>query len=58
MHRFLLIPSISDADALNCIALNKNWLDLLVPKTIITRYWSMGNDVEIRKTIAFQNNII
>lgn len=68
LYQFLIfntIPLVVDADALNCIALNKNWLDLLVPKTILTPHpkelerligpWE--NDVEkFEKTIAFSKH--
>ena len=72
LHRFLIsntTPLVLDADALNCVALNKNWLDLLVLKTILTPHpkelerligpWE--NDIEkFEKTIAFskQYNLI
>jgi ADP-dependent NAD(P)H-hydrate dehydratase len=39
LHDFLKIntaPLVMDADALNILSLNKSWLSLLVPKTIIT----------------------
>ncbi|WP_413998758.1 NAD(P)H-hydrate dehydratase [Flavobacterium sp. W1B] len=38
-HEFLKtnrIPLVTDADALNILSLNKSWLSLLAPKTIIT----------------------
>lgn len=39
LHEFLkthTIPLVIDADALNILSLNKSWLSLLAPKTIIT----------------------
>lgn len=39
LHQFLKsnkVPLILDADALNILSINKNWLSLLQPKTILT----------------------
>jgi ADP-dependent NAD(P)H-hydrate dehydratase len=39
LHYFLIsnrVPLILDADALNILSINKNWLSLLQPKTILT----------------------
>ena len=39
LHQFLksnTVPLILDADALNILSINKNWLSLLQPKTILT----------------------
>ena len=72
LHDFLAsnsIPLVVDADALNCLALNKEWLHLLPSKTIVTPHpkelerligaWS--SEVEqFEKTIAFskQYNLV
>jgi hydroxyethylthiazole kinase-like uncharacterized protein yjeF len=72
IHRFLItntIPLVIDADGLNSIALNKEWLTFLPNKTIFTPHpkelerligkWSSVAD-KFEKTIAFskQNNLI
>lgn len=65
LHDFLLsnmLPLVVDADALNCIALNKEWLGLLPAKTICTPHpkelerlvgpWNTEIE-KFEKTIAF-----
>lgn len=72
LHDFLVsnnIPLVVDADALNCLALNKEWLDLLPAKTIVTPHpkelelliGSWSSEVELfEKTTAFskQYNVV
>lgn len=62
-------PLVIDADALNILSVNKNWLALLKPKTILTPHpkelerligkWS-GEEEKMDKTIAFskQYNVV
>jgi ADP-dependent NAD(P)H-hydrate dehydratase len=72
IHEFLLtneIPLILDADVLNILSNNKEWLSLLTPKTILTPHpkelerligkWSSEED-KFQKTMAFskQHNLI
>lgn len=65
MYEFLKdnkIPLIVDADALNILSLNKSWLSLLVPKTILTPHpkelerligkWNSDQE-KFEKTITF-----
>lgn len=65
VHDFLKtnsVPLILDADALNILAVNKEWLPLLQPKTILTPHpkelerligkWSTEED-KFNKTMAF-----
>ena len=57
-----IIPVVIDADALNILSLNKSWLKLLHPKTILTPHpkelerligkWS-SDDEKMEKVIAF-----
>lgn len=71
-HEFLKfnkVPLVIDADALNILSLNKSWLSLLKPNTIITPHpkelerligkWS-SEEEKFEKTIAFstQYNLI
>ena len=71
-HEFLKfnkVPLVIDADALNILSINKSWLSLLKPNTIITPHpkelerligkWSSEKD-KFEKTIAFstQYNLI
>lgn len=59
------IPLVIDADALNILSVNKNWLALLKPKTILTPHpkelerligkWS-GEEEKFQKTIAFSKH--
>ena len=71
-HEFLKfnkVPLVIDADALNILSINKSWLSLLKPKTIITPHpkelerligkWS-SEEEKFEKTIAFstQYNLI
>jgi ADP-dependent NAD(P)H-hydrate dehydratase len=72
VHEFLItntIPLVLDADALNILSNNKDWLSLLAPKTILTPHlkelerligkWSSEED-KFQKTMAFskQYNLI
>jgi ADP-dependent NAD(P)H-hydrate dehydratase len=72
VHEFLItnaIPLVLDADALNILSNNKDWLSLLAPKTILTPHlkelerligkWSSEDD-KFQKTMAFskQYNLI
>lgn len=72
LHQFVrnnIIPLIIDADALNILSNNKEWLTLLKPKTILTPHpkelerligkWNSDED-KFDKTIAFskQYNVI
>jgi ADP-dependent NAD(P)H-hydrate dehydratase len=72
VHEFLItntIPLVLDADALNILSNNKEWLSLLAPKTILTPHlkelerligkWSSEED-KFKKTMAFskQYNLI
>lgn len=65
VHKFLLTnktPLVIDADALNILSKNKEWLSLLQPKTVITPHpkelerligkWNHEEE-KIQKTIAF-----
>ena len=71
-HEFLtsnIVPSVIDADALNILSLNKPWLSLLQPQTIITPHpkelerligkWNSEKE-KFEKTIAFstQYNLV
>ncbi|WP_026709464.1 NAD(P)H-hydrate dehydratase [Flavobacterium frigidarium] len=65
LHQFLKsnrVPLILDADALNILSINKNWLSLLQPKTILTPHpkelerltgkWN-SDEEKLNKTKAF-----
>jgi hydroxyethylthiazole kinase-like uncharacterized protein yjeF len=65
VHEFLIVnktPLVMDADALNILSQNKEWLSLIMPKTIITPHpkelqrligeWN-SEQGKIDKTIAF-----
>lgn len=65
VHKFILTnktPLVIDADALNILSKNKEWLSLLQPKTVITPHpkelerligkWN-NEEEKIQKTIAF-----
>ena len=72
VHDFLVsntIPLVLDADALNCVSRNKEWLHLLASKTIVTPHpkelerliglWE-SEEEQFEKTIAFskQYNLV